>query len=59
MYVCVCVTSCLDLQVLRYTPKEWVQIGFEKRHAQEMGRKRVQTVFGMEYEALLLVVAAS
>ena len=45
-------------QVMRYTPKEWTQIGFGKRHAKEMGRQRVQTVFGLEYDALVLLLAA-
>lgn len=47
------------MHILRYTPREWSQLGFTKDHASDMGKLRVQSVFFMEYDALVLMVAAS
>lgn len=44
--------------VLRYNPKEWGEMGFRKHHAVEMGRNRVERVFDVNYDAVLLVLAA-
>ena len=47
------------MRVLKYTPKEWVQLGFGRQQALEMGRKRVEAMFaGSDYDALMLMVGA-
>jgi hypothetical protein len=47
------------MRMMRYTPTEWAQMGFARKHAASMGRKRVQDVFKMDYDALLLAIAAA
>jgi hypothetical protein len=47
------------MRMMRYTPAEWVQMGFTQQHAAAMGRKRVDDVFKIEYDTLLLAMAAA
>ena len=46
------------MRVLRYSPREWAQMGFTREDAMEMGVQRVQWVFSMDYDALVLQVSS-
>jgi hypothetical protein len=47
------------MRMMRYSPSEWVHMGFTQQHAASMGRKRVDDVFKMDYDTLLLAMAAA
>jgi len=47
------------MKMLRYSPSEWSDLGFERHHVKEMGQQRVQFVFGMDTDLLLLSMAAA
>ena len=47
------------MRMLRYTPAEWAELGFTKQCAEDMGRKRASSVFTMDYDGLLLALAAA
>jgi hypothetical protein len=46
------------MKIMRYTPLEWASIGFDRTHATAMGENRVRSVFGMDPDALVLLVAS-
>ena len=53
---------CMDddwMRVLHYTPSEWAQMGFTRDDAINMGRKRVEWVFGTSYESLTMQVSSA
>jgi hypothetical protein len=47
------------MRYMRYTPSDWVIMGFTQQHAAAMGKKRVDDVFKMDYDTLLLAMAAT
>ena len=46
------------MRVLRYTAHEWAELGFTREDGMEMGKERVEWVFGCDYHVLLLRVSA-
>jgi hypothetical protein len=47
------------MRMMRYSPAEWVAIGLTKKDVVDMGRHRASDVFRMDYDVLLLAIAAA